>query len=101
MSMYGSIHTHFESRYDTANDLETMCKNFIAQGAKKIAVTEHGVFSSYEDLKDIVQKLKNKHKEQNPEAPALDFDIIPGVEGYFEDTRSHLILILVLLISPS
>lgn len=68
---YGSIHTHFESRFDTANNLEDMCKEFVSSGFKKVAVTEHGVFSSYEDLKKIAQEKE------------LPLSIIPGVEGYF------------------
>ena len=94
--MYGSIHTHFESQYDTGNDKETMVKNFIASGAKKVAVTEHGVFSSYEDLRDIVSHIKEeaeKEKKENPNVEIPDFDIIPGVEGYFGENAAHLILI--------
>lgn len=96
MSMYGSIHTHFESQYDTGNDKEQMIKNFIANGAKRVAVTEHGVFSSYEDLRDIVTHIKEdalKEKKEDPNVEVPDFDIIPGVEGYFEDEASHIILI--------
>lgn len=58
--MYGSIHTHFESQYDTGNDKNSMLANFIASGARRVAVTEHGVFSSYEDLRDTVGKMKKK-----------------------------------------
>lgn len=89
--MYGSIHTHFESRFDTANDMTEMCQNFIKAGAKKVAVTEHGVISSYEDLKDVVHHIKDDAKKEEKEIP--DFDIIPGVEGYFGENRSHLILV--------
>jgi len=88
--MYGSIHTHFESRFDTANNLDDMVQKFIDLGAKKVAVTEHGTFSSYEDLKDIVNQKKAKAKE---EGKTLDFEIIPGVECYFGDERAHLILV--------
>ena len=62
MSMYGSIHTHFESRFDTGNDLEHMVLRFVENGAKKVAVTEHGVFTSFEDLNDIVNTMKKKCK---------------------------------------
>lgn len=74
MENYGSIHTHFESRFDTANNLSSMCEEFVKLGFKKVAVTEHGVFSSYEDLKKIVKEK------------VLDLEIIPGVEGYFLET---------------
>ena len=78
--MYGSIHTHFESKHDTANDLLSMCEEFKRLGCKKVAVTEHGVFSSYEDLRDLTDKME-------------DFEIIPGVEGYFGDEAAHIVLI--------
>ena len=148
MSMYGSTHTHFESRYDTANDLQDMVSHFIASGARKVAVTEHGVFSSYEDLRDVVKdvhkktesmeafakekgfnvneisytgeenideclkinwhndKISDKEREifekMLEESPATfarlfniakEFDVIPGVEGYFGEKKAHLILI--------
>lgn len=77
--MYGSTHTHFESLYDTANNLEDMLKSFASLGAKKVAVTEHGEFTSFEDLKDI--------------AADMDIKVIPGVEGYLGENKEHLILI--------
>lgn len=89
--MYGSTHTHFESQYDTGNNKKEMIKRFIDCGAKKVAVTEHGVFSSYEDLKEIVNEIKEDAKKH--EEPVPDFDIIPGVEGYFGEEAAHLILI--------
>ena len=146
MAMYGSTHTHFESRYDTGNDLQDMVAHFLANGARKVAVTEHGVFSSYEDLRDIVRDLRGKAKsikafaEENnislaspaselgqdaqnavltfnwhndkisdsekemlsslsPQEVAFiyqlasEFDVIPGIEGYFGENQAHLILI--------
>ena len=77
--MFGSIHTHFESLYDTANNLEDMLKSFESLGAKRVAVTEHGEFTSFEDLKDLCSDM--------------DIKVIPGVEGYFTEERYHLILI--------
>lgn len=140
--MYGSVHTHFESQYDTANDLQTMVCKFLANGAKRVVATEHGVFSSFEDLNDIVRGMKKKIKNfqkrmeaegislmENPEMAEIDdvlfsfnwhsdkisedewnllagspekmsylcqlvseFQIIPGVEGYFGPNNAHLIL---------
>lgn len=145
-TLYGSTHTHFESQYDTGNDLGKMLRRFLASGAKKIAATEHGVFSSYEDLRDIASKMRKKGEtikkvldEKGIELPASDgapadaefieslkwkkpdvpdkeleymmaspetlmnaarlvngldgFDVVPGVEGYFGDSKAHLILI--------
>lgn len=86
--MFGSIHTHFESQYDTGNTLSDMILNFEKMGAKKVAVTEHGVFSSYEDLRDIVKEINGKRKEKNIDP--LDLEIIPGIEAYVPE---HLILI--------
>lgn len=80
--MYGSIHTHFESIYDTANrDFVHMLKSFVAEDCKKIAVTDHGAFSAYEDVRERAKTI-----EHCPE-------IIPGVEGYFEDSKAHIVLI--------
>lgn len=87
--MYGSTHTHFESMKDTANNLENMCKNFIKLGAKKVAVTEHGVMSSYEDIKDAINHINQNAKKKGE--PISDFEVIPGCEVYFGD--AHLILI--------
>lgn len=93
--MYGSIHTHFESRFDTANNMKEMCLNFMRSGAKKVAVTEHGEFSSFEDLRDIVAGIKTNIKEGKlPEFDGnADLEIIPGVEGYFGKDRAHMVLI--------
>ena len=85
--MYGSTHTHFEDLYDTANDLTKMVIEFANQGAKKVAATGHGNMFAYEDLKGIVSTLK-KSKEI-PE----DFEIVPGVEVYFEDDAKHMVLV--------
>jgi len=80
-------HVHFESQYDTGNDKRKMLMNFINSGAKRVAVTEHGVFSSFEDLKELVEDIK-AHSD-NP----IDFDVIPGVEGYLGEDAAHIILI--------
>ena len=74
--MYGSIHTHFEDMYDTANDLKKMVKEFASLGSKKVALTGHGSMFAYEDLKEIVAVLKEKKEIDE------DFEIIPGCEVY-------------------
>lgn len=94
--MYGSVHTHFESDKDAVNahfnekgkiSFESSLDEFYKLGAKKIAVTEHGSFASFEDIYAASKKFDG-------------LDIIPGVEVYFDykgtnnpDTRAHLILI--------
>lgn len=82
----GSIHTHFESLYDTANDLSEMLDEFHKLGCEKVAVTDHGTASAYEDLLDIVKAKKKKD-------PDFKMDIVFGIEGYFDDGNSHLILL--------
>ena len=90
----GSTHTHFESIFDTGNDLEIMLDNFVRDGARSVAVTEHGLFSSFEDLKDIVNAKKGMGIYPDY------FEVIPGIEAYFDMSqygenfkRAHLILI--------
>lgn len=85
--MYGSSHTHFEDLFDTANDKKKMLCEFIALGAKRVALTGHGSMFAYEDLKEIVATLKST--KQAPE----DFEIVPGVEVYFEDEARHMVLV--------
>jgi DNA polymerase III alpha subunit len=61
--MFGSIHTHFESEKDTANaNMHNMIDNFRRLGAKKVAVTDHGVMSAYEDLLTYLKKAKINDK---------------------------------------
>ena len=85
MSFYGSSHTHIESDKDTANDIKKAVSRFHELGCKKLAITEHGCMSSYEDLKTAVSKQGIK-----------DMDIIPGCEIYFEYNgikNNHMVLI--------
>lgn len=85
--MYGSTHTHFEDLFDTANDKKQMVCEFASLGAKRVAVTGHGTMFAYEDLKAIVAACK-----ENKTIPE-DFEIIPGVEVYFEDEARHMVLV--------
>lgn len=102
-TMYGSTHTHFESQYDTGNVLAEMITNFYRVGAKKIVATEHGVFSSFEDLKDTLHYLQTDPKtvkkwqeaglDVEPIPEDYEMEIIPGIECYFGDEAAHLVLI--------
>lgn len=85
--MYGSTHTHFEDLFDTANDKGKMVLSFASLGAKRVALTGHGTMFAYEDLKEIVSSFKQT--KQVPE----DFEIVPGVEVYFEDEARHMVLV--------
>ena len=92
--MYGSIHSHFESDKDAVNahfgangriSFVQALEEYKKLGAKKIAITEHGAFSSFEDIYHSSQQFE-------------DLDVIPGVEAYLDykgapEERAHLILI--------
>lgn len=86
MSMYGSIHSHFEDNYDATTDMTTAVNNYFKAGCKKVAATGHGIFSQFEDLKDIEKSFRKKN-------PDFDMEIIPGIEGYFGEDGAHMILI--------
>ena len=77
----GSIHTHIESHKDTANVLSSALKEYKAMGEGKpvkIAVTEHGYLSSYEDLLSEID-----HHPEDYEG----LEIIPGCEVYYATGR--------------
>ena len=101
--MYGSIHTHFESDKDAVNasygpdgkiGFYNALNEFHKLGAKRVAVTEHCSFSSFDDIFDSLGKFK----KANPDAE--DMEVIPGCEIYFDlkgnndpADRAHTILI--------
>lgn len=101
--MYGSIHTHLESDKDAVNasygpdgkiGFYNALNEFHKLGAKRIAVTEHGSFSSFDDVFDSLGKFK----KANPDA--ADMEVIPGCEIYFDlkgnndpADRAHTILV--------
>lgn len=92
------LHVHFESDKDTANgNFKDMLLSFAACGAKKVAVTDHGVFSAYEDVADEKKKLQEAHLDEDMQKNLKELDLIPGVEGYFAMARgeptSHILLI--------
>lgn len=94
--MYGSIHSHFESDKDAVNahfgtngriSFAQALEEYHKLGAKRVAVTEHGSFSSFEDIYAASKQFDG-------------LDVIPGVEAYFDykeisdpKDRAHLILI--------
>lgn len=92
--MYGSIHSHFESDKDAVNahfgsngriSFDQALGEYAKLGAKKIAITEHGTFSSFEDIYASSKKFKN-------------LEVIPGIEAYLDykndpKERAHLILV--------
>ena len=92
--IYGSVHTHFESDKDAVNahfgengriSFRQPLAEFHKLGTKKIAITEHGAFSSFEDIYAASKEFDG-------------LDVIPGVEVYLDykcdpSKRTHLILI--------
>ena len=79
------MNAHFNEKGKIS--FESSLDEFYKLGAKKIAVTEHGTFASFEDIYAASKKFDG-------------LDVIPGVEVYFDykgannpDTRAHLILI--------
>ena len=85
MLLYGSTHTHFDSFGDTGNKLPEMIDEFVKAGAKRVAVTEHGDMTSFEELKDICAKKTDEEKHRL-------IDVIPGTEGYFNTTKDDALI---------
>ena len=82
-----ATHCHFEI-WDTANalpnpqhknipDLVRALKAYEQAGYSHVAVTEHGSFASYEDLRALC-----KHKDYG-----INLKVIPGIEGYIKVTK--------------
>lgn len=100
-----STHNHFESLYDTANNIKAMLLEYINAGFKRVAVTDHGEATSYEALLKTLNKLQSDEKDKQKENPEyipdekiMNFEIVFGVEGYLKDNinpkeNSHIILI--------
>lgn len=88
--MYGSIHTHMQSRFDTADNIPRFVEKLGEYGAAGFVLTDHGVLSAVDD----VDKAVKEYNEKN----GTSIKFIPGVEAYVEEDddlfpRKHLILI--------
>lgn len=88
--MYGSIHTHMQSRFDTADDIPRFVEKLGEYGTVGFVLTDHGVLSAVDD----VDKAVKEYNEKN----GTSIKFIPGVEAYVEEDedlfpRKHLILI--------
>jgi DNA-directed DNA polymerase III (polc) len=81
MSKYGEIHLHCLDQFDSQNDPKRVVKRLAEMGAKGFVLTQHGVLSAVELMR------------QAAEEAGLKF--IPGCEAYYDDGISicHLILI--------
>lgn len=88
--MYGSIHTHMQSRFDTADDIPRFIERLGEYGTAGFVLTDHGVLSAVDDVRKAVEEYNDKN--------GTSMKFIPGVEAYVEEDedifpRKHLILI--------
>ena len=78
----GELHLHCLDQFDSQNDPEQVCKKLSEMGAKGFALTQHGVLSAVEVMKDAAEKYGLK--------------FIPGVETYYSNgmvDNCHLLLL--------
>ena len=78
----GELHLHSLDQFDSQNDPEKVCKKLSEMGAKGFALTQHGVLSAVEQMKDAADKYNLK--------------FIPGVETYYSNgmvDNCHLLLL--------
>ena len=78
----GDLHLHSLDQFDSQNDPEKVCKKLSEMGAKGFALTQHGVLSAVEPMKDAADKYNLK--------------FIPGVETYYSNgmvDNCHLLLL--------
>ncbi len=78
----GDLHLHSLDQFDSQNDPEKVCKKLSEMGAKGFALTQHGVLSAVESMKDAADKYGLK--------------FIPGVETYYSNgmvDNCHLLLL--------
>lgn len=79
----GDLHLHCLDRFDSQNEPERVCKRLKELGAKGFALTQHGMMSAVDRMREAAEKYGLK--------------FIPGVEAYFQDPediqKRHLILL--------
>ena len=83
---YAELHLHSLDQFDSDNKPEAVCKRLAELGAKGFALTQHGVLSGIEPMRDAAKKY--------------DLKFIPGIETYYgnEDDikkNKHLILLSI------
>lgn len=81
MSKIGELHLHSLDQFDSQNNPEEVCKKLSEMGAKGFALTQHGVLSAVEPMRDAAEKYNLK--------------FIPGVETYFNGVTDNCHLILL------
>ena len=78
----GEIHLHSLDQFDSQNDPERVAKKLSEMGAKGLVLTQHGVLSGVEVMKDAADEYGLK--------------FIPGIETYYSNgmvNNCHLLLI--------
>lgn len=106
--MQTNINVHFEEAGMAVTDMTKFIINLYKAGYRKVAATNRGSFTQYEDLiseishiKDTVKKYENmdKRPENDPNydlyrsLKGFDFEVIPALQCYFEGPDESLILI--------
>ena len=81
---YGDIHLHALDQFDSQNDPDRVCKKLKEMGARAFALTQHGVLSGIEPMREAAARHGLK--------------FVPGIETYYGNEgdlmqNQHLILL--------
>ena len=81
---YGDIHLHALDQFDSQNDPDRVCKKLKEMGARAFALTQHGVLSGIEPMREAAARHGLK--------------FVPGIETYYGNDgdlmqNQHLILL--------
>ena len=66
---YGDIHLHALDQFDSQNDPDRVCKKLKEMGARAFALTQHGVLSGIEPMREAAARYGLK--------------FVPGIETYY------------------
>lgn len=88
--MKANIDVHFEEVGAAVTNLEDYVKNLYDAGYRRVAATNTGSFTQYEDVKAAIAHIKEAKKKKGED---FDFEIIPAVKCYFQNTQETLTLI--------
>ena len=88
--MKNNISIHFEETGRAVTNLDTFVNNLYDAGYRRVAATNAGSFTQYEDVKSVIAHIKDDKKKEGQE---FDFDIIPAVKCYFENPEQTITLI--------
>ena len=81
---YAELHLHSQDQFDSQNNPYDVCKRLKELGAEGFALTQHGVLSGIEPMKDMAKEFGLK--------------FVPGIEAYYGNDddllqNKHLILL--------